>query len=129
MISSSAPFSSATLRPFTSVPASQVTARSSSRGWISQALRLPSWMPPRLPRAMTSKPSAAADGFEVIALGSLGGIQDGNLSAWLIHPRDDDRAVTCDAGTLVNGLRVADEKGALDDIMPPPDTADSRAGY
>jgi 3',5'-cyclic-nucleotide phosphodiesterase len=79
--------------------------------------------------SLVAVPAAAADGFEVIALGSLGGIQDGNLSAWLIHPRDDDRAVTCDAGTLVNGLRVADEKGALDDIKPPADSPDSRAGY
>ena len=53
----------------------------------------------------------AADGFDVVALGALGGIQDGNLSAWLVHPHDDDRAVTFDAGTLVNGLRIADEKG------------------
>ena len=53
----------------------------------------------------------AADGFDLVALGGLGGIEDGNLSAWLIHPHGDARAVTCDAGTLVNGLRVADEKG------------------
>ena len=56
----------------------------------------------------------AADGFDVVALGALGGIEDGNLSAWLVHPHGDDRAVTCDAGTLVNGLRVAEEKGAFD---------------
>ena len=74
-------------------------------------------------------PAVAGDGFHLIALGSLGGIQDGNLSAWLIHPGDDDRAVTCDAGTLVNGLRVADEKGALADIKVPPDGPDSRVGY
>jgi len=36
----------------------------------------------------------AADGFDVVALGALGGIQDGNLSAYLVHPHDDDRAVT-----------------------------------
>jgi 3',5'-cyclic-nucleotide phosphodiesterase len=74
-------------------------------------------------------PAAAGDGFSMIALGSLGGIQDGNLSAYLIRPRDDDRAVTCDAGTLVNGLRVADEKGALADIKVPADNPNSRVGY
>ena len=54
-------------------------------------------------------PSArAAAGFDIVVLGALGGIQDGNLSAMLVHPHGDDRAVTCDAGALVNGLRVAD---------------------
>ena len=62
---------------------------------------------PGAPRAI------AADGFDLVVLGALGGIQDGNLSASLIHPHGDDRAVTCDAGTLVNGLRVAEEKGAF----------------
>jgi 3',5'-cyclic-nucleotide phosphodiesterase len=71
----------------------------------------------------------AADGFDIVALGSLGGIQDGNLSAWLIHPHGDDKAVTCDAGTLVNGLRVADEKGALDNVKVPAGSPQSRVGY
>jgi 3',5'-cyclic-nucleotide phosphodiesterase len=71
----------------------------------------------------------AADGFDLVVLGALGGIQDGNLSASLIHPHGDDRAVTCDAGTLVNGLRVAEEKGALAGITVPADTDQSRVGY
>src|ERR1700742_3420034 len=71
----------------------------------------------------------AADGFDVIALGALGGIEDGNLSAWLVHPHDDNRAVTFDAGTLVNGLRVAEEKGGLDSIKLPPESKISRVGY
>ncbi len=71
----------------------------------------------------------AADGFDVIALGALGGIEDGNLSAWLVHPHDDNRSVTFDAGTLVNGLRVAEEKGDLDSIKLAPDSRLSRVGY
>ena len=71
----------------------------------------------------------AADGFDLVVLGALGGIEDGNLSASLIHPHGDDRAVACDAGTLVNGLRVADEKGAFAGIALPADTAQSRVGY
>jgi 3',5'-cyclic-nucleotide phosphodiesterase len=71
----------------------------------------------------------AADGFDVVALGALGGIQDGNLSAFLIRPRNDANAVTCDAGSLVNGLRVADEKGAFDGIKVPADAGQSRVGY
>jgi 3',5'-cyclic-nucleotide phosphodiesterase len=74
-------------------------------------------------------PAAAADGFDIVSLGGLGGIQDGNLSAYLIHPHDDDRAVTCDAGTLVNGLRVADEKGAFDAVKVPADSQMSRVGF
>ena len=74
-------------------------------------------------------PAIAADGFDLVALGALGGIEDGNLSAWLIHPHGDARAVTCDAGTLVNGLRVADEKGAFADVTVPANSALSRVGY
>jgi 3',5'-cyclic-nucleotide phosphodiesterase len=76
-----------------------------------------------------ARQAIAADGFDLVVLGGLGGIQDGNLSAWLIHPHGDDRAVTCDAGTLVNGLRVAEEKGAFAGITVPADSAQSRAGY
>lgn len=71
----------------------------------------------------------AADGFDVVALGALGGIQDGNLSAMMIHPHDDDRAVTCDAGTLVNGLRVADGKGAFAKVAVPAGSKLNRVGY
>lgn len=76
-----------------------------------------------------SSGAMAGDGFDVVALGALGGIEDGNLSAYLIHPHDDDRAVTCDAGTLVNGLRVADAKGAFDTVKVPPESDLGRVGY
>jgi len=74
-------------------------------------------------------PAAAADGFDIVSLGGLGGIQDGNLSSYLIRPHDDHRAVTCDAGTLVNGLRVADEKGAFASVDVPANSQMSRVGY
>jgi 3',5'-cyclic-nucleotide phosphodiesterase len=73
--------------------------------------------------------ACAAEGFDVVALGALGGIQDGNLSAWLVHPHDDSRAVTCDAGSLVNGLRVADEKGAFSSVQVPSGAGLGRVGY
>ena len=38
-------------------------------------------------------------------------------------------AVACDAGTLVNGLRVAEEKGAFAGITVPVDSDQSRVGY
>ncbi len=78
---------------------------------------------------LAGPPAFAGGGFDVVTLGALGGIEDGNLSATLIHPHDDGRAVTCDAGTLVNGLRVANEKGAFDDVQVPADSPLSRVGY
>lgn len=71
----------------------------------------------------------AADGFDVVALGALGGIEDGNLSAYLVRPYDDDRAVTFDVGTLVKGLRVADDRGALGGIRVPDDSPLGRIGH
>ncbi|MCO5072023.1 MAG: 3',5'-cyclic-nucleotide phosphodiesterase [Rhizobiaceae bacterium] len=71
----------------------------------------------------------AGEGFDVVTLGARGGIQDGNLSAFLISPHGDPRGVTCDVGSLVNGLRVADEKGAFDAIEVPQDSAYTRVGY
>jgi 3',5'-cyclic-nucleotide phosphodiesterase len=76
-----------------------------------------------------TRAGSAADGFDIVSLGALGGIQDGNLSAYLVHPHDDDRAVTFDVGTLVNGLRISDEKGAFDAIKLPADSSLNRAGY
>jgi 3',5'-cyclic-nucleotide phosphodiesterase len=72
---------------------------------------------------------SAGEGFDVVALGARGGIQDGNLSAFLVAPHGDGRAVTCDAGALVNGLRVADEKGVFDAVALPANSPYSRVGY
>jgi 3',5'-cyclic-nucleotide phosphodiesterase len=71
----------------------------------------------------------AGPGFDVVALGARGGIEDGNLTAFMIAPAGDGRAVTCDAGSLVNGLRVADENGAFDAVEVPADSPYTRVGY
>lgn len=71
----------------------------------------------------------AGPGFDVVTLGARGGIEDGNLSAFMIAPAGDGRAVTCDAGSLVNGLIAADEKGALDSVVVPADSPFTRVGY
>lgn len=68
-------------------------------------------------------------GFDIVTLGARGGIEDGNLSAFMIAPAGDGRAVTCDAGSLVNGLRVADEKGAFDAVQVPQDSPYTRIGH
>jgi 3',5'-cyclic-nucleotide phosphodiesterase len=73
---------------------------------------------------------ALADrGFDVIVLGALGGIQDGNLSSYLIRPQGDRNAVTCDAGSLVNGLKAAHDKGVFRDVNVPDDSTDSVIGH
>ncbi|MEQ1941350.1 3',5'-cyclic-nucleotide phosphodiesterase [Mesorhizobium sp. VNQ89] len=71
----------------------------------------------------------AGVGFDVVVLGARGGIEDGNLSAFMVAPAGDNRAVTCDAGSLVNGLRVADAKGAFDAVEVPADSPYTRIGY
>jgi 3',5'-cyclic-nucleotide phosphodiesterase len=71
----------------------------------------------------------AAGGFDVVVLGALGGIQDGNLSSYLVRPHGDRNAVACDAGSLVNGLRVAHEKGAFNDVKIPAGSSDSVVGH
>ncbi|KJG65794.1 3',5'-cyclic-nucleotide phosphodiesterase [Photobacterium kishitanii] len=74
----------------------------------------------------------AQAGFDVITLGSKGGIQDGNLTAFLIkdtHDTHDTNYVTLDAGTVVNGLIVADEKQAFKDIKLPKDSPYTKVGY
>lgn len=71
----------------------------------------------------------AGPGFDVVTLGARGGIEDGNLSAFMIAPAGDGRAVTCDAGALVNGLRVANEKGVFDAVTVPDDSPYTRVGY
>lgn len=73
--------------------------------------------------------AAQAAGFDVVTLGARGGIEDGNLSAFLISPAGDPRGVTCDVGALVNGLKAADGKGAFDHVSVPADSAYTRIGF
>jgi 3',5'-cyclic-nucleotide phosphodiesterase len=80
---------------------------------------------------MLLAPTAAMsdEGFDVIVLGALGGIQDGNLSSYLIRPHGDRNAIACDAGTLVNGLKVAQEKGVFRDVKVPEGSTDGSIGH
>ena len=54
-----------------------------------------------------------AQSFDVTAIGVRGGVDDGNLTAWMIAPHGDSKAVMCDAGSLVNGIEAARAKGSL----------------
>jgi 3',5'-cyclic-nucleotide phosphodiesterase len=71
----------------------------------------------------------SGEGFDVIVLGASGGIQDGNLSSYLIRPHGDRNAIACDAGSLVNGLKVAQEKGVFRDTRVPQGSIDSVVGH
>ena len=71
----------------------------------------------------------SGQGFDVIVLGALGGIQDGNLSSYLIRPHGDRNAIACDAGSLVNGLKVAQDKGVFRDVKAPENSTDSVIGH
>jgi 3',5'-cyclic-nucleotide phosphodiesterase len=81
--------------------------------------------------SMLLMPTAALaeQGFDVIVLGALGGIQDGNLSSYLIRPHGDRNAIACDAGSLVNGLKVAQDKGVFGDVKVPEGSTDSVVGH
>jgi 3',5'-cyclic-nucleotide phosphodiesterase len=81
--------------------------------------------------SMLLVPAAALSeqGFDVIVLGALGGIQDGNLSSYLIRPHGDRNAIACDAGSLVNGLKVAQDKGVFRGVKVPDRSGDSIIGH
>ena len=41
-----------------------------------------------------SHKASAADGFDLVVLGALGGIEDGNLSSYMIHPHGASSAMS-----------------------------------
>lgn len=70
-----------------------------------------------------------AAGFEAVTLGSKGGIQDGNLTAFMLKSDQDSNYVLLDAGSVVNGLIVADKEGAFADIELPTESPYTKVGY
>ncbi|NKF22839.1 3',5'-cyclic-nucleotide phosphodiesterase [Solimonas sp. C16B3] len=67
----------------------------------------------------TAGRASAAD-FDLVALGVDGGLQNGNLSAWLVRADGEPRYLALDAGTLLSGIDVALQHGAFDDRKPDP---------
>ena len=63
--------------------------------------------------APSSAPYSASPVFELITLGETGGIQDGNLSAFILRALSEPNYIALDAGTLVNGINVANTKQAF----------------
>ena len=56
-------------------------------------------------------------GFELVTLGETGGIKDGATTAFLLRSMAENNYVVLDAGTLVNGINVAVEKGAFNHLQ------------
>ena len=55
--------------------------------------------------------------FNILALGCTGGPRESNISGYLLYPIDNpDEALVLDAGSLVNGIIVAKERGNLTDF-------------
>ena len=71
----------------------------------------------------------AGPGFDVVVLGARGGIEDGNLSAFMIAPAGDGRAVTCDAGSLVKACAPRTRKACSIRSLCPLILPFTRVGY
>lgn len=71
---------------------------------------------------------ARGRGFDVTVLGAHGGLEDGNLSAYLVREQGADVGVLLDAGTVMNGIEKADAAHDFDHLALPDDPKSSRTG-
>lgn len=62
--------------------------------------------------------SAGQPRFEVLCLGAEGGLAESNLTSFLVAERGVPAFVALDAGNLLSGLREAQRKGNLKDLVP-----------
>jgi 3',5'-cyclic-nucleotide phosphodiesterase len=67
--------------------------------------------------------------FTWIPLGAGGGLLESDLSAHLIAPMGSHDFICLDAGTLLSGLKAANEAGCFHDIPIPEDSALSPEGH
>jgi len=70
----------------------------------------------------SAEPASATAAFTVIPLGTAGGIDEDNLSSYLVAPAGTRDFVALDAGTLMAGLRRAQALGSLEGMGPAPDS-------
>jgi len=61
-------------------------------------------------------PNFAQNSFDIIALGTGGGIDESNLSSYLVSVSDNDQFIAMDAGTLMHGLKIASDNGLFDHL-------------
>jgi 3',5'-cyclic-nucleotide phosphodiesterase len=60
--------------------------------------------------------SQAMAGFDVVALGVHGGVEEGNLTSYLIRSNDEKLYFGLDAGSVLPGISKALEKGAFPQV-------------
>nr|WP_307775842.1 3',5'-cyclic-nucleotide phosphodiesterase [uncultured Cetobacterium sp.] len=70
-----------------------------------------------------------AKGFDVITLGSDGGVVDGNISGYLVKGKNDSNYIGLDAGTILPGIKESLEKGSFENISIPEDSEWTDVGY
>lgn len=58
----------------------------------------------------------AQNNFDIIALGTKGGVDDSNISSYLVSVSGADRYIALDAGTLMHGIKKASENGHFDHL-------------
>ena len=73
--------------------------------------------------------AATSASFDIVALGTDGGVNSHNLSAFLIGPHRQNVSVACDAGSLVSGIQSGVNAGNFANISPPADYPYSLSGY
>ncbi|MBL8021354.1 MAG: 3',5'-cyclic-nucleotide phosphodiesterase [Leptospirales bacterium] len=54
--------------------------------------------------------------FKVIVLGAGGGLDESNLSCYLISPANENRFVAMDAGSILSGIKKAERAGSFADV-------------
>lgn len=65
-----------------------------------------------VPTPVDAAPAARAV-FDVVPLGVEGGVVEGATTAWFVAPHGGGPGVTCDAGSLVPGIRAAIHQGGF----------------
>ncbi|PKG98608.1 MBL fold metallo-hydrolase [Paraglaciecola sp. MB-3u-78] len=70
----------------------------------------------RLQAAQPLTATEASPIFELVTLGDAGGIQDGNLSAFLFRALSEPNYIALDAGTVINGINVSLANNAFKDV-------------
>ena len=70
--------------------------------------------------ALSCRSDAAVDPkFKVVVLGASGGLNEQDLTSYLVAPENDNNYVALDAGTIYYGIKKAVELGSFKDIQVP----------
>lgn len=70
-----------------------------------------------------------ASSFDIVTLGSDGGVKDGNISGYLLKSSKKDNFVSLDAGTILPGIEKGLKNGSFKGIDIPKDTEWNDTGY